>query len=434
MQKISGLKFQLKRANLIVGFVAHGILTVLAILVVVLMWYRASMGAQVDPESVTEARALAILRKLREELKDGAAERMQSYFPEGACFLNTLYGLAWANLASSPDLREEAIVEIRRALKGHESPAALEPFRWDTQVRRGAFWLGQRNLVLAKYLQLKPRDEHLTSLTEEFHENAHQYHSAIMEAPFHQIESYDYSCWPADAPMGLASLKIHDDMFATTYSEAINVWTDFHRAHGWKETALPPGKLEYRTGRHLEPARGCANSLIISVMAEVDPDYAAELYRDYQQHFQIARCGFAMFREYPADQTYQADVDSGPIIMGAGVTATGIGLAAARAVGDKEMEREIRDLSDMFGFPSKGTNPAGQPTIRYLGGLLPMGDAFLAWGYSMPRPEKAVLNFAKPPANRQVFHGIVIAALFGLAGQWVFFNWISRRRWLRLVR
>lgn len=421
-----------RKLNLRAGVMLHSLLTLALFVLVLVMWVRGS-GGDVEPKAVTDARAAAILRNLHIDItRHNAADRMQQLFPEGACFLYSLYGWAWANLATEPAYREEALPEIRLALRGQTSPAAVDPFRYDTTVRRGAFWLGQRNLLIARYLVLKPDDPDLTTFTEEFHENSADYHDAIMNSPVHQVESYENMCWPADAPAGLASLIIHDDLFGTTYSEALVTWKQYHSTHGWNDTILPPGRIDFETGQHIEPARGCANSLIIALLAPADPAYAAALYKAYHHHFAIARCGFAMFREYPEAATdFKADVDSGPIIMGAGVTATGVGLAAARAVGDSAMERDVRDLSEMFGFPGS-IQIDGAKGIRYLRGSLPIGDAFLAWGWSIPRVEEPGITITASPGNRAIFHTIVIATLVLLGVQWVLHLKSARKRLRKL--
>lgn len=426
-------RYKWRRFNLRAGLWLHGILTAGVISLVVLMTYR-SMG-EVRPSSrETNERAAAVLANLKDRIENhGAADLMQSYFPEGACFLYTLYGLAWANLAADDRYTSAAQTEILMALDGQTSPAALDPFRYDTAVRRGMFWMGQRNLLLARYITLY--GDANTTLTQEFRENSAQLHAAIMESPTHHVESYDGMCWPADHPMGLLSLKVHDDHYGTTYSEAGRAWIDYHKRHGWAGTQLPVGRLDVKTGQAIEPARGCANSLTVAILHEMDADYAAALYADYREHFAIARCGFAMFREYPAGENYTADVDSGPIIMDAGVTATGIGLAAARAVGDRHMENDIRDLSEMFGFPFAARTPGStaHSARGYLWDLLPIGDAFLAWGYSTPRTVYHHTRFPYPPvASRLVFAGIVALTLAGLAGQWYLLHKTSRRRLRKL--
>ena len=101
----------------------------------------------------------------------------------------------------------------------------------------------------------------------------------------------------------------------------------------------------------------------------------------------ITRLGFRMFREYPEDIDIQADIDSGPIVLSVGVTATGVGLGAARANGDLDTAQDIHALVNMWGMP--GTVSDGdREGKRYLLGMLPTGDAFLAWGYSLPLPRE----------------------------------------------
>ena len=86
-----------------------------------------------------------------------AAERMQEIFPEGACFTVTLYALAWCNAAEkySDDkiLIERAREQVAWALTQYHETHVIKPFH-NTQVRNGVFWLGQRNLVMARYLML----------------------------------------------------------------------------------------------------------------------------------------------------------------------------------------------------------------------------------------------------------------------------------------
>ena len=137
------------------------------------------------------------------------------------------------------------------------------------------------------------------------------------------------------------------------------------------------GRLHSSTGELIEPARGSGDSWITTLLAEIDPEFAKELYSRYRKHFAIERLDFLMFREWPEGVARGEDIDSGPIIWDAGVTATGVGLAAARANGDAEMASHIHALSELLGWPST----SGDQT-RYLFGRLPVGDAFLAFGKS----------------------------------------------------
>src|SRR5262245_51367962 len=138
--------------------------TFCAVLVWLLAW--AGLRAASMPPSTKEAElteVVRILRGLEHDVERGdALHRMQRMFPEGACFTLTLYGIAWANVAEHPAadeaLKKDAIARLSFAVAQVARWPSIDPFR-DTQVRLGVFWLGQRNLLLARLLRLQPEQE-----------------------------------------------------------------------------------------------------------------------------------------------------------------------------------------------------------------------------------------------------------------------------------
>lgn len=428
------LRQRLRTLNVVCGMVAHLLLTTAAVLIVLGIWWRSFGGGAPSAEDARrEARAL--LEGLKVSLTEhGGAESMQALFPEGSCFTWTLYGLAAANLydqmpADSPD-RAELAAEVRRALNGQMSPASLSPFG-DTEVRLGVFWLGQRNLLLGRYLELTPETQRPLPEVTEFHQNSEELFRAFGRSRAAHLDSYPGMCWPADNVTALASLLIHDEIYGTNYRTAFEAWKNWTVAHACPLTGLPAGHLHSNNGQHIESARGCATSWILPLIMEMDPDWGAELYRLYQEQFRITRLGFRMFREWPkASTATRADVDSGPILWGAGVTATGAGLAGARSAGNFRTETDIRDLSRMFGWPETSSS-AGKIARRHCAGLLPVGDAFLAWGWSIPGENTNGREAVA--ASRPSFHLAILAGLSILAGQYAILLPRSRRR-LRAAR
>lgn len=374
--------------NRILGAICHALLTLGALTLLGWLFWAAWPG-RIEAERVNVPLALAHLRGLQLALHHkGAAAKMQEIFPEGACFTVSLYGWSQANLAPLLEgaERQEAVAEIRCALEQQQAPGVLAPFG-NTQVRNGVFWLGQRNYLLGKYLGLLTQGERPLELVEEFHTNSAQMAQAFLASPTHHLDSYTGMCWPADNVTALTSLVLHDHLYGTSYRIAYEAWKEWTVGHPDPTTKMPTGHLRMKSGKHLGPARGCANSLMIPMLSEIDPVYARQLYQDYQRWFGVVRFGLRMFREWPQGQSgHGADIDSGPIIWGAGVTATGVGLAAARSQGDIATEADIRDLAAALGFPHT-TQMNGRPAITYLFGVLPVGDAFLAWALSLPRPQ-----------------------------------------------
>jgi hypothetical protein len=62
--------------------------------------------------------------------------------------------------------------------------------------------------------------------------------------------------------------------------------------------------------------------------------------------------GFGGFREWPSGRAMGMDGDSGPIVFGVGMAATGLGLGPARLFGDAETYATIRRTALTFGVPS----------------------------------------------------------------------------------
>ena len=163
----------------------------------------------------------------------------------------------------------------------------------------------------------------------------------------------------------------------------------------------------------------------------MDAVYAREMYELYQEQFLINRLGISMFREYPMRSSLGADVDSGPIIWGAGVTATGVGLAASLANGDLQTGEDIYGLAAGLGLKWNTTHEDHTGT-HYLFGVVPVGHAFLTWAHTLPVPNLPISSERSTGARlwaRRSFIVVLlayplIAFLFAL---WCFLR--ARRRY-----
>ena len=61
--------------------------------------------------------------------------------------------------------------------------------------------------------------------------------------------------------------------------------------------------------------------------------------------------GFSGIVEYPPGYSGQGDVDSGPVVLGVSVAATGFTLGAARATGRADLFAELYRSVEVFGVP-----------------------------------------------------------------------------------
>jgi hypothetical protein len=368
--------------------------------------------------------ALMHLEGLSKSLRrDHGAQKMQAVFPEGACFTLTLYGLSWTNLAKrfpeDQNLQKRAISESLWVYDQYDRAYVAKRFK-DTQVKNGVFWLGQKNLLTAQLLEIMPKGERPAHIVDGFHQNSRALAAAFHESPTIHIDTYPGKCWPADNVAAFVSLLIHDRLYNTDYGNAYREWVDWTLAHSDPKTGLPAGQINRKSGKLLQPARGCANSWILGLLGPVDAGLAQKWYLNYEAHFLIKRLGFRMFREYRKGLSIRADVDSGPIVLGAGLAATGIGLSSSIANADYKTAADIHALANMWGLPGSVVHNS-QKGKQYLFGLLPTGDAFLTWAYSLPssgNPISQVPGFPELLRSRAVFYipAAIICVLLVLRG------------------
>jgi len=336
------------------------------------MGWRAWQGARTD-KAVRLERAGAMLRALGNDLRDKrAAERMQGLFPEGATFTLSLYAQGLVNIClNNPEdesFRKLAQDEILWVLARLSDPFITRTFP-NTQVPHGVFFFSHRTLLIAglHLVSSKPPAE----LTEEYHKNCHLLYEAFLASPQGLLDSYPDGCWPADNILAVRCLVLHNEHFGADHSAAINKCLDWIRQNLDAETGTIPHRVDSGNGKVLTPTRGCTMVLGLQYLLDVDPEMFTEQYVRLREHFLGSFLGLATWREYPVGRNGPFDVDSGPVILGNGSSATGVGMGTALLAGDEAAYCNQAALVESFAFPSGN---AGER--RYWSGLLPVADAF----------------------------------------------------------
>src|SRR5262249_44735314 len=90
----------------------------------------------------------------------------------------------------------------------------------------------------------------------------------------------------------------------------------------------------------------------VSYLAQLDPRVAREQYTAAQAALGASILGVGGFREWPRGRDAGMDLDSGPVVFGIGMAATGLGLGAARLFRDEARCAVIRRTELMFGVPA----------------------------------------------------------------------------------
>lgn len=319
------------------------------------------------------------LRGLKSTLYEGADIDMQKIYPEGYLFINALYGLAWCNFLettkSKPSIYfKEGHDEIQNAWNKINSEIGRAPFNQELSLAFGAFYTGWSTYVLGKKLKIEQptnRNEIDVAL---FKQQCERIDSAIHEKIY--PVSYYGAAWPADAVVCIAALSLHDQIFPAKYNSSIKNWVTKVKAT-LDPYGLIPHAVDPLNNEPIETARGSSQSLMLIFLKDIDQEFASQQFKIYQANFLDSKLGVSGIREYPKDDDGFGDIDSGPVIFELGSASTIVGMYTLHLYGEHKAAAEIRSMIEAFGFPFQN-----EESKEYLFGLLPMADAFIAWGHS----------------------------------------------------
>lgn len=305
---------------------------------------------------------------------------MQELFPEGALFTYLMYGLSCAEMAKVlPDTaatHQHLIAEAYRALRAIESPEIKLLFPADISPPYGTFYSGWTAFLRGTVLEALPANKRPVQEVQRLADECNQIAQAVQLSTTPWLQSYRGAAWPADNLAAMAALCIHNRTLSPRYQELVANWL-YHMQQHTDSMGLLPHAVDAETGKTTETARGCSQSLMIRLLMEIDTAFAQQQYNLYRQHFTGSVFGLPGIREYPVGTEGTGDVDSGPVVFGIGSSATIAGLGTAIAIGDMEWAESLEQMIEMLGVPVTWNKQK-----CYIGGVLPVADAFLAWSKS----------------------------------------------------
>jgi hypothetical protein len=219
-------------------------------------------------------------------------------------------------------------------------------------------------------------------------------HDAIamaLEARFERsrsglVETYPGETYPVDNAAALAAIALHAR--ATGHEpRGLARGLDALRAAIDPSTGLLAQSVSptAATSRVFErgPARGSGTALAAYFLSYADEPTSAALYRALRTSLFRTVVGFGAVLEQ-ADGSSRGDVDSGPVVLGFGVSATGFALGASRAHGDRDAFRALYATAHLFGAPYdagpfglSAAPPARTSGTRTYATGGPLGDAIL---------------------------------------------------------
>ena len=204
-------------------------------------------------------------------------------------------------------------------------------------------------------------------------------------AKLNMREDYPGECYPSDVLWAVAAIQRAARLDGANHDELAK--SLIAALDGPLKTAdgLPAFQVDARSGAILQGARGCGNSGILVFAGELDPEVAGRWYRAHEEGFWKDNGWMVGFTEAPRGSAGEVmDVDSGPVLLEFGASASAFGIAAAKNVGRIDHAAPLTAEAVAFSWPT----PFG-PLVPGLMGRVAVNSWSLgevALLFSMTRP------------------------------------------------
>jgi len=345
-----------------------------------LLWCNIAIHQTPMPGSSAEQQqVIGLLNRLKKGMHTDVPKRMQKLFPEGAAFSYAFYGSANCNAArwSTTSDRNDRIAEATWSLGQLESDQVKARFPASLPPGHGIFHAGWSALLRGSILKVNglngsPASE-IDAFTVQCDTIAFTFASGRTPYPC----SYTNMAWPADATVAMAALALYDGVVQPRYGEVRRKWIEAVKST-LPENAGIPHAWQPEANTALHEMRGSSLALICLLLPQIDSTFAKDQFPVFAQNFFAERMGVPVVTEFPKGHVGTGNVDSGPLIFGAGPVATIVGAGACRANADSFHDLEFSSTTDGFGFALGGDDRG------YLFGAMPIADLFIAWCRSMP--------------------------------------------------
>lgn len=262
--------------------------------------------------------------------------------------------------------RKSFLAEMRgfgtRAWNGEDAMASLEGSHGHAYLAYSALALGMARLLDPAFPP---------GLAQQHDALIAAYERRLLASPTGLIETYPGEAYPTDVAAVAAAIAVHGRAAHADHSRVLAHWAARVLAVQIDPaTHLVIQRMGARDGRAHDAPRGSGTALAAYFAGFADRRVAQVLADGLFRH-ESTFGGFGAIREYGEGHSGWGDVDSGPVVLGVSVSATGFALASARAHGYRDAFVRIYRTTDLFGAP---VTEGGRR--RFLSGG-PIGDALL---------------------------------------------------------
>ncbi|MBX3222810.1 MAG: hypothetical protein KF795_20015 [Labilithrix sp.] len=309
-----------------------------------------------------------------------------------ATFMMSAMGFGQVAWERSGQARDESIARMETCLDamleprvrvfedkawGNDALASVDAAPGSPEDRGHVAYLGYSGLALSLHRMLRPssrfvdREEAIARALER----------RIEASPTGFVETYPGEVYPVDNTAALAALALHTRATGGAPSPALRRGLAAVQRSGVDPaTGLLVQAVTVADAAPRDAARASGTALAAYFLSFADEPTSRSLFHALEKSQFRTVLGFGGMMEYPPGKRGgRGDVDSGPVFLGFGVSASGFALGASRVHGDRETFTALYATAQLFGAPLDEDG-----TLTYATGG-PIGDAILFAMLTAPR-------------------------------------------------
>ena len=192
------------------------------------------------------------------------------------------------------------------------------------------------------------------------------------------LGSYEDMWWLSDNFVAMGALARYDRLYGEKASRSkAKLLASVKRYYVDKAAGMFATYVDAERRETIQGPRGISQMYGLHFLRDFAPEFASAQYALAGRHLVRRGFGLAAVREFPEGQEGEPDVDSGAVLFGLGLSASGFGIGAAAVTGDRETARALLSAAVLVGGPElrKGM-------LRYRS-MPPVGQAVILFGKTL---------------------------------------------------
>jgi len=166
------------------------------------------------------------------------------------------------------------------------------------------------------------------------------------------IETYPNEAYPTDVAAVAAAIAVHGRATRSNHARVLEHWVKRVRTRQIdSKSGFVFQRMGALSGKPHDVPRGSGTGLAAYYAGFVDRGLAEQLARALFRH-EKGFFGFGAIAEFGEGHSGLGDIDSGPVLFGVSVAATGFALAPARAFGHRDSFEHLYRTTALFGLPT----------------------------------------------------------------------------------